>query len=149
MPSAALKHLADKRHIPMDRAEHLWDKAKEIVSKEYGSRKKVKGYWALVMGITKKMMGMNEGLSFKEYLIAETIELAEPDEAEESIGWWIVSEKDDKVAWGPFDKYSTAVKELENHSGYGTHGVPAEKLVYIDHGWCGDDNEFHQQEEDK
>lgn len=71
MPSAALKHLADKRHIPMDRAEHLWDKAKGIVSREYGSREKVKGYWALVMGITKKMMGMKEGLTFKEYLLSE------------------------------------------------------------------------------
>ena len=71
MPAPALKHLAKVRHIDMDRAEHLWDKAKGIVSKEYGSREKVKGYWALVMGITKKMMGMKEGLTFREYLLSE------------------------------------------------------------------------------
>lgn len=146
MPSAALAHLAKARHIPMDRAEHLWDKAKGIVSKEYGSRKKVKGYWALVMGITKKMMGMNEGLTFKEYLIAEAIELAEPDEAEESLGWWIAFEKDDKCGWGPFETYSKAVTALKNHKGYGTHSVPDDKLVFIDHGWCDDDNKFHALE---
>jgi hypothetical protein len=72
MPSAALAHLAKQRHIDMDRAEHLWDKAKGIVSKEYGSREKVKGYWALVMGITKKMMGVHEGLTFKEYMLVES-----------------------------------------------------------------------------
>ena len=56
----------------MDRAEALWDKAKGIVSAQYGSRKKIKGYWALVMGITKKMMGMNEGkLTFKSFISEE------------------------------------------------------------------------------
>jgi hypothetical protein len=67
MPAAALAHLAKARHIDMDRAEHLWDKAKGIVAKEYG--KKNKGYWALVMGITKKMMGMKEELTtFEKFL---------------------------------------------------------------------------------
>lgn len=60
MPSTALKHLAKRTHTKPERAEHLWNKAKGIVSKEYGSRKKVDGYWALVMGITKKMMGLKE-----------------------------------------------------------------------------------------
>jgi hypothetical protein len=71
MPLPALKHLAKTHHITADRAEHLWDKAKEIVNKEYGSKDKVKGYWGLVMGITKKMMGTNEGLTFSEYLLSE------------------------------------------------------------------------------
>ena len=142
MPTAALKHLADKRHIPMDRAEELWDKAKGIVSKEYGSRKKVKGYWALVMGITKKMMGMHEGLSFKEFLIAEAIELAEPDEAEESIGWWIVIERDNNAAWGPFETKKAAAAELEfKHYGY-------TKQVFIEYGFSDDDHQFHELDQD-
>lgn len=70
MPSTALKHLAKKADVSIDRAEHLWHKAKDIVNKEYG--KDHKGYWGLVMGITKKMMGLREGLTFSEYLLAES-----------------------------------------------------------------------------
>lgn len=146
MPSTALKHLASKSDTSMERAEHLWDKAKGIVSKQYGSRKKVKGYWALVMGITKKMMGIKEGLTFSEFLMSEAITVADKDDAEDSIGWWIVLEKNDKCGWGPFDTYREATNALENHKGYATHGVALEKIVYIEHGWCGDDNEFHVTE---
>jgi hypothetical protein len=127
----------------------LWNKAKGIVSKEYGSRKKIDGYWPLVMGITKRMMGMKEALTFKEYLMAEAIKAAEPDEAEESLGWWIVLEKNDKCGWGPFATYQEAVKAVKNHPGYAFHGVPVEKIVYVDHGWCGDDNEFNQVDDEK
>lgn len=70
MPAPALAHLAKKRHISMDRAEHLWHKAKGIVSKEYGPQGKNKGYWPLVMGITKKMMGMSEELTEEEVALA-------------------------------------------------------------------------------
>jgi hypothetical protein len=70
MPAPALAHLAKKRHISIDRAEHLWHKAKGIVSKEYGGQKTNKGYWPLVMGITKKMMGMNEDLTEDEVAMA-------------------------------------------------------------------------------
>lgn len=70
MPAPALAHLAKKRHISIDRAEHLWHKAKGIVSKEYGGQKENKGYWPLVMGITKKMMGMHEELTEDEIAIA-------------------------------------------------------------------------------
>jgi hypothetical protein len=73
MPSLALKHLADKQHISAAQIEELWDKAKQIVSKEYGSPGKVKNYWALVMSITKKMMGLKEGISFKEFLVFENL----------------------------------------------------------------------------
>lgn len=69
-------------------------------------------------------------------------------EAEDSIGWHIVREKDDKCAWGPFSSSAKAKKELENHRGYATFGVAADKIVYIEHGWCDDDNEFHQQDPD-
>lgn len=64
MPSTAIKHLAKKADITVDRAEHLWHKAKGIVSQEYGAN--AKGYYALVMGITKKMMGLGEALTEEE-----------------------------------------------------------------------------------
>jgi hypothetical protein len=81
--------------------------------------------------------------------LLEAIKLAAPDQAEESIGWYIVLEKNDKCAWGPFDTYRAAAKAIENHQGYATHGVPVEKIVYVAHGWCGDDNEFNEQEADE
>lgn len=68
MPATALKHLAKKANISLDRAEHLWDKSKEIVDAEYPYDKKDKRYWALRMGITKKMMGLGEQLSFSDFL---------------------------------------------------------------------------------
>jgi len=67
MPVPALKGLSKKADISKARAEHLWDKAKNIVTKQYG--KKHKGYYALVMGITKKMMGLGEG--FEEFDLSE------------------------------------------------------------------------------
>ena len=74
MPTAALKHLAKKAKISLDRAEHLWDKSKEIVDAEYPYDKKDKRYWALRMGITKKMMGLGEQLSFTDFLaLSETL----------------------------------------------------------------------------
>jgi hypothetical protein len=76
MPAPALAHLAKARHISIDRAEHLWHKAKGIVSKEYGPQGKNKGYWPLVMGITKKMMGMNEDLTEDETAIAQSSPMA-------------------------------------------------------------------------
>lgn len=70
MPAPALKSLAKKTHTKMGRAEHLWKKAKEIVSKEYDYDHNDPHYWALVMGITKKMLGMNENekITFKKFL---------------------------------------------------------------------------------
>jgi VanZ family protein len=58
MPTAALKSLAKKADISIERAEHLWNKAKKIVSTEYPDADE--NYYSLVMGITKKMMGLNE-----------------------------------------------------------------------------------------
>ena len=64
MPATAIKHLAKKANVSTERAEHLWHKAKGIVSTEYG--KNAKGYYALVMGITKKMLGLSEQLTEDE-----------------------------------------------------------------------------------
>lgn len=216
MPTTALKHLAAKADVPLDRAERLWAKAKAIVTKEYGAEHK--GFYALTMGVTKRMLGLGEALSFKEYLLVEAlkdnvdemgpfgrtvrvtsgatdrglrglvgkvlrtngthyyvefengethwvlasnlemrrfksrleerIEPAEADPAEATIGWWIVREKDGKGAWGPFKGREAATRELRNHPEHRTHGVPADRVVYIKHGWVDDDHFFHEMDLD-
>lgn len=78
MPAAALKSLAKKAGKSMETAEHDWNKAKGIVSKEYGFGEENPRYWALVTGITKKMMGLKEGLSFKEFLGKKKDEKSSP-----------------------------------------------------------------------
>jgi hypothetical protein len=68
VPSAALKNLSKKAKVSMDRAEHLWNKAKDIVKSEYDVSEDDPSFWALRMGITKKMMGLKEMTTFKEYV---------------------------------------------------------------------------------
>lgn len=64
MPAPALKHLAKQADVSVDRAEHLWDKAKKIVAKEYGADHK--SFYALTMGITKKMLGLTEDIGVND-----------------------------------------------------------------------------------
>lgn len=65
----------------MSKAEHYWEKAKEIVRKEYKHKEKSPKFWALVVGITKKMMGIKkEGISFEEYMLAEELSECVSDE---------------------------------------------------------------------
>lgn len=68
MPSAALKYLAKRAKISLDKAEHLWAKSKEIVDTEYHLSKDDSSYWALRMGITKRMMGLKEYVTFAEFM---------------------------------------------------------------------------------
>ena len=70
MPQTALKHLAKKAGISMDKAEHYWNKAKEIVKAEYKVGEDDSKFWALTTGIAKKMMGLKESVSFKQFLEA-------------------------------------------------------------------------------
>jgi len=59
MPAPALQSLADKAGVSMDRAEELWKKAEGIVKKEYPKVKDDR-FYALVMGILKKMLKLDE-----------------------------------------------------------------------------------------
>jgi len=70
MPKTVLKHLAKRAGISLGRAEHLWDKAGDIVSSEYDEDKDSPAYWALRMGITKRMLGLSEEqkLTFKAFM---------------------------------------------------------------------------------
>lgn len=72
MPTTALKHLAKKAKVPLDRAEHLWDKAASIAKSEYGVDEEDGAFWALRMGITKRMLGLGEAISFRQFLLSES-----------------------------------------------------------------------------
>lgn len=78
MPAPALARFADKVGMSMDDAEHHWEKAKDIIQQKYKFSKKNPRYWALVMGTTKKMMGVKEDITFSEFL--EATQLAQLDE---------------------------------------------------------------------
>jgi hypothetical protein len=71
MPQAALKHLAKRAKVSVSRAEELWDKAKGIVKSEYDVTEDDPSFWALRMGITKRMLGLKESISFKQFILSE------------------------------------------------------------------------------
>lgn len=68
MPAAAIKHLAKKANVSMTKAEHFWHKAKDIAAKDIDPESP--RYYALVMGITKKMLGLSEQLTEEEEHVA-------------------------------------------------------------------------------
>jgi len=63
MPSVIIKSFADKTNKSIDEVEKLWQKAKEI-AKEQGQENN----YAYITGILKKMFGLNEHLTFSEFL---------------------------------------------------------------------------------
>src|SRR5213595_980248 len=65
MPAAVLKSLASKSGVGVDRAERLWDKAKDLAAKD--GRKDDYGY---IVGIVKKMLGLKK----KESYVCEILE---------------------------------------------------------------------------
>jgi hypothetical protein len=71
MPQTALKHLAKRAKVKTSRAEELWDKAKDIVKSEYDVTEDDPSFWALRMGITKRMLGLKESISFKQFILSE------------------------------------------------------------------------------
>lgn len=52
MPQAYVKKMAAKHHLTMDRAEHLWDKAKKLATKEGKAEQ-----FDYITGIFKRMVG--------------------------------------------------------------------------------------------
>lgn len=84
--------------------------------------------------------------TFKQFM-AE-IALANPDdEAEGTIGWYIVNVKDPKnptEAAGPYDTMGEANRNAspQKFKWYNTSDYE------VMHGWIGDDNDFHELEED-
>ena len=71
MPSSSLKVLAKRAGMKLADAEKKWNKAKQIVSKEYDYTYNDPEYWALVTTITKRMIGFGEGaekITFKQFI---------------------------------------------------------------------------------
>ena len=48
--------------------EKRWERAKKIVSAEYGLDESDPRFWALTTGVVKKMSGIKEHMTFKQYL---------------------------------------------------------------------------------
>lgn len=57
-PPAALAALADKAGKSQDTAEKYWDMAKKSAKEKFGNKKDA-DYWAYVMGITKRRLGIS------------------------------------------------------------------------------------------
>lgn len=61
MPAELVKSFAKKVGKSTKEVEKLWDKAKAIVAKEYPDvEKDTSQYYALVVGVLKKMVGLKE-----------------------------------------------------------------------------------------
>jgi hypothetical protein len=63
MPANTVKSFAEKTGKSVQEVEKLWDKAKTIAA-DAGEAEN----FAYITGILKKMLGLNEALSFKEFL---------------------------------------------------------------------------------
>lgn len=68
MPAPLIKSFAQKTGKSQDAVEKLWSKAKAI-AKEEGHNKD----YAYIVGILKKMLGLNESVTFKEFLKIKNI----------------------------------------------------------------------------
>jgi hypothetical protein len=66
MPVPALKGFAKRANVSLETAETKWDEAKREVDNKLRTSDP-KQYWAKVMFVTKKKLGLNEELTFKEY----------------------------------------------------------------------------------
>jgi hypothetical protein len=68
---------ADKAGVSTDRVEHLWDKAKSIVKKQYEITKKDgERFYSLVVGILKKMLKIEGELENEKQLIEDLVKEA-------------------------------------------------------------------------
>ena len=63
-----IKSLAAKAKRSEKEVQYLWHKAKAIVKAEYNVDENDGAFWGLTTGITKKMLGMKESLSFKQFI---------------------------------------------------------------------------------
>lgn len=64
MPNAIIKHFSDKSNKSVEEVEKLWNEAKKIAKKEYPDVKITDDkYYAIVVGILKKMLGFNEDVN--------------------------------------------------------------------------------------
>jgi hypothetical protein len=68
MPTTALKHFAKKSGHKLADVERKWEHAKKIVKDQYDKSEDDTSFWALTTGVLKKMLGLKESKSFKEFM---------------------------------------------------------------------------------
>jgi hypothetical protein len=68
MPVAALKGYAQKSGKSISTVEKYWEDAKKSADESWKGKKKDEHYWAYVNGIVKKRCGINESMTFKEFI---------------------------------------------------------------------------------
>lgn len=71
MPTKFVQHSAEKAGISVEAAEEKWHEAKKAVKK---GKRRGHWYWGKVVNTFKKMMGFNEGMTFKEFALLESEE---------------------------------------------------------------------------
>lgn len=89
MPVPLLKTLAAAADPPVSIAamEERWERAKEIVSREHKLKRDDPRYWQLVVGIVKRMSGIKDRQTFKEY-VDRTDEQWDDSGAADAEGRW-------------------------------------------------------------
>jgi hypothetical protein len=114
MPPPLLRSLAalSDPHVSTKKMERRWDAAKDIVKKQYSLDEKNPRFWALTTGIVKKMSGIKENMTFKQYLGAYA-----PDrlEAVKKAGFKVSVEYDDAdwTATGKLGTNTSTGKKVE------------------------------------
>lgn len=68
MPTTALKHFAKKSNHTLADVEHKWAHAKKIVKDQYDLSEDDPSFWALTTGVLRKMLGLKESISFKDFI---------------------------------------------------------------------------------
>ena len=60
MPTPLMKSFAKEAHKKTKTVEKLWGKAEKIVQKKYDINDSSSRYWPLVVGVTKKLLGISK-----------------------------------------------------------------------------------------
>lgn len=68
VPSKFVANAAEKTGVSLETAEHRWAEAKKAIKK---GKRKGSWYWGKVMNTFKRMMGLSETVTLKDFLLLE------------------------------------------------------------------------------
>ena len=68
MPGKFVTRAAERAGVSLETAEHKWAEAKKAVKK---GKRRGSWYWGKVMNTFKRMMGLMETVSFKDFMLLE------------------------------------------------------------------------------
>jgi hypothetical protein len=75
MPTKFVQNSAEKAGISVEAAEEKWHEAKQSVHK---GKRRGSWYWGKVVNTFKKMMGLSESITLKEFIMLDEAELTNP-----------------------------------------------------------------------